>query len=81
LHEALISIGDQFAANLDWCPAVDYYAEAVRNNNEPVASGKLSEARRQCLEATPTPTVPITGTESISSILPTLIVDARSASN
>lgn len=81
LYEALISFGDQFAANLDWCPAADYYAEAVRHNNEPVASGKLSEARRQCLEATPTPTIPITGTESISGILPRLMVDARSASN
>jgi hypothetical protein len=81
LQEALISFGDQFAANLDWCPAEGYYAEAVRQNNDPVTSGKLGEARRQCLEATPTPTIPITGTESISGILPTLIVDSRLASN
>lgn len=81
LYEALISFGDQFAANLDWCPAERYYAEAVRQNNEPVSSGKLSEARRQCLEATPTPTTPITGTESISSILPSISADLRLASN
>lgn len=81
LQEALISFGDQFAANLDWCPAEGYYAEAVRQNNDPITSGKLGEARRQCLEATPTPTIPITGTESISGILPTLIVDPRLASN
>jgi hypothetical protein len=76
LHEALVSFGDQFAANLDWCPAESYYAEAVRQNNEPVTAGKLSEARRQCLEATPTPSVPITGTDSISTILPTLSFDS-----
>lgn len=81
LYEALISFGDQFAANLDWCPAERYYAEAVRQNNEPVSSGKLSEARRQCLEATPTPTIPITGTESISGTLQSLSVDFRLASN
>lgn len=70
LHEALISHGDQYAANQDWCPAEKLYVEAILQNDEPIVSEKLREARKQCLEATPTPSIPITGTESISSILP-----------
>jgi len=70
LHEALISYGDQYAANLDWCPAAELYVEAVQLNNEPIAAEKRQEARSQCLEATPTPTTPITATESVSSIFP-----------
>ncbi len=71
-HEALISYGDQYAANLDWCPAEELYVEAYRENDEPIVTEKLGEARKQCLEATPTPSVPITNTETISWLLPTL---------
>jgi hypothetical protein len=72
LHEALISYGDQYAANLDWCPAEELYVEAYRQNDEPIVTEKLGEARKQCLEATPTPSVPITNTETIGWLLPTL---------
>lgn len=71
-HEALISYGDQYAANLDWCPAEELYAEANRQNDEPIVTEKLGEARRLCLEATPTPSVPITNTETFGSLLPKL---------
>jgi len=71
-HEALISYGDQYAANLDWCPAEELYAEAYRQNNEPIVTEKLGEARKQCLEATPTPSAPITNTETIGWLLPTM---------
>ena len=72
LHEALISYGDQYAANSDWCPAEELYIEAVQQNNEPIASEKLQEARKFCLEATPTPSAPITDTQSISQTLLTM---------
>lgn len=80
LHEALISYGDQYAANLDWCPAVDLYAEAAQQNDEPIVSEKLREARTSCLEATPTPTVPITSTEAISHVLPVVQISSWLAS-
>jgi tetratricopeptide (TPR) repeat protein len=70
LHEALIAYGDQFAGVLDWCPAEEIYAEAYRVDNDALASEKLSTARSQCLEATPTPAAPISGTVSIDGSLP-----------
>lgn len=72
LHEALISHGDVYALNLDWCPAEDRYAEAYQLNSESVVLEKLEGARQQCLEATPTPTIPITGTDSISGTSPVI---------
>ena len=70
LHDALIFYGDQFAGALDWCPAEDIYGEAYRIDNDTVVSEKLNSARSQCLEATPTPEAPISGTISLEGSLP-----------
>ncbi len=70
LLQALISHGDVFAFNQDWCPAEELYAEAARSAAGGNINEKLLEARTKCLEATPTPSAPITGTETVSAILP-----------
>lgn len=70
LHEALIFYGDQFAGNLDWCPAEEIYLEAYRIDSDNVLSDKLSTARSQCLDATPTPDISISETISIEESLP-----------
>ncbi len=70
LHDALIFYGDQWAVALDWCPAEEIYAEAYRIDNDTAVSEKLNSARSQCLEATPTPEAPISGTISLEGSLP-----------
>jgi hypothetical protein len=70
LHDALIFYGDRFAGALDWCPAEEIYAEAYRIDNDTIVSEKLNSARSQCLEATPTPEAPISGTISLDGSLP-----------
>lgn len=65
LQEALVAYGDQFAGNLDWCPAREVYLEAYRLSNDQATSQKLGDARDACSEATPTPSVPISGTLTI----------------
>lgn len=62
LHVALVAYADQYAANLDWCPAESFYAEAVRIDTDEVLNEKLSQAQTSCSEATPTPPATITGT-------------------
>jgi hypothetical protein len=70
LRDSLIALGDISAANLDWCPAETYYSEAASYNGETTITEKLSNARLMCLEATPTPTTPITATQGTGSTLP-----------
>ena len=65
-REALVAYGDQYAFNLDWCPARDLYAEAAQMSSDQAFQEKLRDARTACLEATPTPTVVITGTITIT---------------
>ena len=70
LREALIGYADGYAANLDFCPAVGLYVEAAQLDGDTVVSEKLANARLMCLEATPTPSAPITATEGLSGTLP-----------
>jgi hypothetical protein len=66
LREALIAYGDQYAVSLDWCPAEELYAEALRQESGRTLAEKLQQASAMCREATPTPSAPITGTVPIS---------------
>jgi hypothetical protein len=72
LFEALMAYGDQYAAAQDWCPAETWYREAVRMDNTVSAVDKRREATANCLEATPTPEAPITGTVPITGTIPTV---------
>jgi len=63
LHEALIALGDQYAAAADWCPAQELYAEANRQEHSVELSDKLETAVTNCQSATPTP-------ETITNTLP-----------
>lgn len=77
LHEVLVAYADQYTLNLDYCPAEVLYSEANQISSNSAVIEKLQEARNQCLEATPTPTVtpsvPISGTETIESRLPATV--------
>ncbi|MCI0396635.1 MAG: hypothetical protein L0332_19240 [Chloroflexi bacterium] len=75
LHTALVAYGDQYAFALDWCPARELYAEARRLDNNSALNTRLQEASAHCLEATPTPTIPLTGTVTITGTAP--ILDER----
>jgi len=70
LREALVAYGDQYAFNLDWCPAEALYNEAFALTNQNLLAIKLQEARSSCLLATPTPTITITTTLTITSTNP-----------
>jgi hypothetical protein len=78
LHEVLIAYADQYVLDLDYCPAEALYSEANQLSSDTALIEKLQTARDQCLEATPTPTVsptvPVSGTETIESSLPVTIV-------
>ena len=78
LHEVLIAYADQYTLNLDYCPAEALYSEANQLSSDKALIEKVQAARDQCLEATPTPTVsptvPVSGTETIESSLPVTIV-------
>ncbi|UCG25895.1 MAG: hypothetical protein JSW55_07885 [Chloroflexota bacterium] len=76
LRHAVIAHADGYAANLDWCPAEALYFEATQLNRDEQLSEKLTSARQQCLEATPTPSAPITGTVGISRTLPSTPAEA-----
>lgn len=71
LFDAYVAYGDQYASILDWCPAEEWYLEAVRLENDADVVDKRREATTNCLEATPTPQAPITDTISITNTLPT----------
>lgn len=62
LHEILITVGDLYAAQQDWCPAESYYQEALTVRDTGSATQKLREAREGCQSATPTASAPVTGT-------------------
>ena len=62
LQESLVRFGDQYAFAQDFCPAAEIYREASQYNNGQALNGKLIAATEGCLTATPTPSVPITGT-------------------
>jgi hypothetical protein len=81
LRHALIVRADGYAANLDWCPAEALYIEATQLDRDDLLSEKLTTARQQCLEATPTPTAPITGTVNISGTLPSTPAEAPGEDN
>lgn len=69
LDRALVGLGDQYAYNLDWCPAADIYQQAWNRQPSELLDGKLAEARSGCAAATAIPltgTVPITGTEPLT---------------
>jgi hypothetical protein len=70
LREALVAYGDQYAFNLDWCPAGALYSEAVSLSNQTLLAAKLREAKSNCLLATPTPTTAITTTLTITATSP-----------
>lgn len=70
LREALVAYGDQYAFNLDWCPAEALYNEAVSLTNQTLLAAKLREAKSNCLLATPTPTIAITTTLTVTSTSP-----------
>ncbi len=78
LHQALVAYGDQYVLNLDYCPAETFFVEANNLSSDSGLIDKIRAARNQCLEATPTPTitptVPVSGTETIESGLPVTIV-------
>lgn len=67
---SLVSYGDQFAAAQDWCPAEDAFREALPFSNTQTLRDKLNTAVEGCLQATPTPSVPITGTLPITNTSP-----------
>lgn len=62
LFEALLAYGDQYAAQQEWCPAEQLYAEAYDLDDGDNVSQKLRDARARCAEATATPATTITGT-------------------
>lgn len=71
LFDAYVAYGDQYASILEWCPAEEWYSEAIRLENEAEVVEKRREASTNCLEATPTPPAPITDTISITNTFPT----------
>ncbi|GJM42130.1 MAG: hypothetical protein DHS20C20_24120 [Ardenticatenaceae bacterium] len=70
LFTVLVSLGDQYAFALDWCPAQTLYEEANRHQTTAVLNEKRTEAQENCLLATPTPSEPITDTVPISDTAP-----------
>lgn len=66
LREALIAAGEQYEVQREWCPAESYYREAYRLEESVDLAQMLDEARLACLNATPTPTAPITSTTPIT---------------
>lgn len=70
LREALISAGDQYTVQAEWCPAESYYREAYQIDEGAELEEKLEQARTGCLEATPTPAAPITPTIPTTSTTP-----------
>ena len=81
LREALIAFADAYAANLDFCPAEALYVEAAQLDGDTALSEKLANARMMCLEATPTPSAPITATEGFSGTLPAVPSESEGEEN
>lgn len=55
LFEALVPYGDEFAAQQEWCPAVEAYNEATQYRSSEELVTKLRDARIGCAGATATP--------------------------
>lgn len=76
LYGILIISGDQYMANMDYCPAEALYFEASHIDSDDSLQEKTEQAREGCQEATPTPeptltpAIPITGTATLESNLP-----------
>jgi len=70
LYGSLLAYGDQFAAALDWCPAETAYREALTYGNTQTLRDKLNTSVEGCLQATPTPSAPITNTVPITETAP-----------
>lgn len=70
LFQALVAYGNQYAASLDWCPALNLYREANQHGRTQLLSSKLIEAREECSLATPTPTATEASTAPISNTQP-----------
>lgn len=66
-ERALTGYGDQFAFNLDWCPALEAYQVAWNRQPSELLDSKIAQARQGCASAT---AVPITGTNPITGSLP-----------
>lgn len=69
LGAALEKQGDQFAFQMEWCPAAQAYQEAWNRRPSQTLESKLNNARDGCASATPVPitgTVPFTGTAPIT---------------
>jgi len=66
LYESLVAYGDIYSLSLEWCPAEELYFEAMLYDVNDVLSQKLDQATLSCLDATPTPTVVISGTVTIA---------------
>ena len=68
--ESLVSYGDQYLFNQDYCPAVELFREARQYGNDAALGEKLTSAIEGCSLATATPetitgTVPITVTDPL----------------
>ncbi|MCP5095909.1 MAG: hypothetical protein GY943_10175 [Chloroflexi bacterium] len=77
LYDVLILYGDQESAALEWCPAEILYDEAILYGSGPELNNKLTQAKEECLLATPTPDLPtetITNTQSITNTNPLPII-------
>ncbi len=70
LGQILTQHGDSYAFVQDYCAAQVLYEEARLHDNSPELGRKLTEARENCLLATPTPSVPITDTRPITQTEP-----------
>lgn len=72
---ALEKQGDQFAFQMEWCPAADSYQAAWGRRPNQTLESKLNHARNNCASATPIPitgTIPFTGTSPITDTTPPL---------
>lgn len=66
LFTILMNLAELYAANEDWCPALSYYEEASFQQTSAELNGKIGYAREMCLQATVTPSEPISGTVPIT---------------
>jgi tetratricopeptide (TPR) repeat protein len=74
LIEAYINYGDQYAKQLDYCPAEQIYSDTLKFGAMPAVQAKLDDSHQKCLGATPTPitgTIVIAGTPVPLTGLPT----------
>lgn len=69
-YEVVVNLADQYAANLDWCPALLHYEEASFQQSSADLNEKIGNARDNCLQATVTPSEPISGTLPITDTEP-----------